>query len=159
MKTKLVAVSAVAAVAAAGFAGTAAARDQVKVAGSSTVLPYANIVAEQYGKAFSKFKTPIIESGGSSAGLKLFCQGLGPNTIDVANASRKIRAKEVKACAKAGVKNIVEVSFGYDGIVFATDVKVVRPGLSSRRTSTWHSLPRFRSTARWSTTRTRLGKT
>lgn len=102
--------------------GAAEARDQVKVAGSSTVLPYANIVAEQFGKTYRKFKTPIIESGGSSAGLKLFCQGVGPTTIDVANSSRKIRSKEVAACGKAGVKNIVEVSFGYDGIVFATDV-------------------------------------
>lgn len=123
MNTKFVAVAAAAAVGVAAFAGSAAARDQVKVAGSSTVLPYANIVAEEFGKAYSKFKTPIIESGGSSAGLKLFCQGLGPNTIDVANSSRKIREKEVASCAKAGVKNIVEISFGYDGIVFATDVK------------------------------------
>ena len=121
MNTKFVAVSAAAVATAFTFAAPAVARDQVKVAGSSTVLPYANIVAEQFGKSFSKFKTPIIESGGSSAGLKLFCQGLGPNTIDVANASRKIRDKEVKACAEKGVKNIVEVSFGYDGIVFATD--------------------------------------
>ncbi len=122
MNTKFVAVSAAVALSAVAFAGAASARDQVKVAGSSTVLPYANIVAEQFGKSFAKFKTPIIESGGSSAGLKLFCQGLGPNTIDIANASRKIRDKEVAACGKAGVKNIVEVSFGYDGIVFATDI-------------------------------------
>lgn len=122
MKTTIVAITA-AAVGLAAFAGAASARDQVKVAGSSTVLPYANIVAEEFGKAYSKFKTPIIESGGSSAGLKLFCQGLGLNTIDVADASRKIRSKEVATCAKNGVKNIVEVSFGYDGIVFATDVK------------------------------------
>jgi len=120
---KIVGISTAAVVAAIAFAGAAEARDQVKVAGSSTVLPYANIVAEEFGKAYSKFKTPIIESGGSSAGLKLFCQGLGPNTIDIANASRKIRSKEVDACAKAGVRNIVEISFGYDGIVFATDVK------------------------------------
>ena len=122
MSTKFVAVTAAAAIGVVAVAGAAAARDQVKVAGSSTVLPYANIVAEEFGKAYSKFKTPIIESGGSSAGLKLFCQGLGPNTIDVANSSRKIREKEVQACGKAGVKNIVEISFGYDGIVFATDV-------------------------------------
>ena len=122
MANKIVGTSAAFAVAAIAFAGAAEARDQVKVAGSSTVLPYANIVAEQFGKAYGNFKTPIIESGGSSAGLKLFCQGLGPNTIDIANSSRKIRSKEVAACGEAGVKNIVEISFGYDGIVFATDV-------------------------------------
>jgi phosphate transport system substrate-binding protein len=101
--------------------GTAYARDQVQVAGSSTVLPYANIVAEQFGKRFSG-RTPIIESGGSSAGLKLFCQGIGPTTIDIANSSRRIRQNEINACGSRGVTRILEVKFGYDGIVFATDV-------------------------------------
>jgi phosphate transport system substrate-binding protein len=100
---------------------TALARDNLQIAGSSTVLPYASIVAEQFGKAFSKFKTPIVESGGSSAGLKQFCQGIGPSTIDIANSSRKMKASEVKACASKGVTNIVEIKFGYDGIVFAVD--------------------------------------
>ncbi|MGE0628545.1 MAG: PstS family phosphate ABC transporter substrate-binding protein [Hyphomicrobiaceae bacterium] len=125
MKTKVVAISAACAVAGSfAFAGSAlAARDQLKIAGSSTVLPYANIVAEQFGKSFRKFKTPVVESGGSSAGLKQFCQGVGENTIDIANASRAIRTSEREACAKAGVKDIVEIRFGYDGIVFASDVK------------------------------------
>ena len=114
---------ALAAVAVVAFSGVAAARDQVKVAGSSTVLPYANIVAEQFGKAFSKFKTPIVESGGSSAGLKQFCSGVGEGFIDVANASRPIKPAEKEECAKNGVKDIVEVKFGYDGIVFASDAK------------------------------------
>ena len=122
MNNKFIAVvAAAAAVGSFSVTGAALARDQVQVAGSSTVLPYANIVAEQYGKAFDKFKTPVVESGGSSAGLKQFCQGLGEKTIDVANASRKIKDKEVKKCAEAGVKDIMEIRFGYDGIVFATD--------------------------------------
>src|SRR5262249_48872443 len=105
------------------FADAASARDQVKIAGSSTVLPYANIVAEQFGKTFTKLKTPIVESGGSSAGLKQFCQGLGEGTIDIANASRPIRSAEREECGKNGVTDIVEVKFGYDGIVFASDAK------------------------------------
>jgi len=122
VKTKTLALTA-AVVAVGSFAtvDAASARDQVQIAGSSTVLPYANIVAEQFGKAYSQFKTPIVESGGSSAGLKQFCQGLGEKTIDIANASRKIKDAEVKACAAAGVKDIMEIRFGYDGIVFATD--------------------------------------
>jgi phosphate transport system substrate-binding protein len=100
-----------------------AARDQVKIAGSSTVLPYANIVAEQFGKTFSKMKTPIVESGGSSAGLKQFCHGLGEGGIDIANSSRPIKPAEREECAKNGVKGVVEVKFGYDGIVFASDAK------------------------------------
>jgi phosphate transport system substrate-binding protein len=98
------------------------ARDQVQVAGSSTVLPYAKIVAENFGEIFSQFKTPIIESGGSSAGLKEFCRGVGENTIDIANSSRKMKDSEVEACRAAGVTEIQEVQIGYDGIVFATDI-------------------------------------
>lgn len=102
-------------------ATAATARDQVQVAGSSTVLPYASIVAEAFGENFD-FPTPVVESGGSSAGLKRFCEGVGENTIDIANASRKIKDKEVKACAEAGVSDIIEVRIGYDGIVFASDI-------------------------------------
>ena len=102
-------------------ASVAAARDNVQVAGSSTVLPYASIVAEAFGENF-EFPTPVVESGGSSAGLKRFCEGVGENTIDVANASRKIRDKEIKACAEAGVTDIIEVRIGYDGIVFASQL-------------------------------------
>jgi phosphate transport system substrate-binding protein len=99
----------------------ASARDQVQVAGSSTVLPYASIVAEAFGENFD-FPTPVVESGGSSAGLKRFCEGLGENTIDIANASRKIKDKEIVACADAGVSDIIEVRIGYDGIVFASQL-------------------------------------
>ncbi|MGQ3486246.1 substrate-binding domain-containing protein [Roseovarius pacificus] len=100
-------------------ATAAAARDNVQVAGSSTVLPYASIVAELFGDN-TDFPTPVVESGGSSAGLKRFCEGVGENTIDVANASRAIREKEIKACAENGVTDIIEVRIGYDGIVFAS---------------------------------------
>lgn len=100
---------------------TAAARDQVQIAGSSTVLPYASIVAEAFGENFD-FPTPVVESGGSSSGLKRFCEGVGENTIDIANASRAIRDKEIKACAEAGVTEIIEVRIGYDGIVFASQI-------------------------------------
>ncbi|MHC5654464.1 substrate-binding domain-containing protein [Stappia sp.] len=110
------------AVAATSFAGAAHARDQIQIAGSSTVLPYASIVAEAFGEN-TDFPTPVVESGGSSAGLKKFCAGVGENTIDIANASRPIRDKEIKACAEAGVTDIIEVRIGYDGIVFASDIK------------------------------------
>jgi len=103
------------------FAGAAQARDQIQIAGSSTVLPYASIVAEAFGEN-TDFPTPVVESGGSSAGLKKFCTGVGENTIDIANASRKIKDKEIKTCAENGVKDIVEVRIGYDGIVFASDI-------------------------------------
>ena len=102
-------------------ATTATARDQVQVAGSSTVLPYASIVAEAFGENFD-FPTPVVESGGSSAGLKRFCEGVGENTIDVANASRQIKSGEIEVCRANGVTEIIEVRIGYDGIVFASDI-------------------------------------
>ena len=108
-------------VASAAFAGVAVARDQVQIAGSSTVLPYAKIVAETFGETYPDFKTPIVESGGTGGGLKEFCKGVGPETIDIANASRAMKADEVEACKTAGVTEIQEVKIGYDGIVFATD--------------------------------------
>jgi len=83
------------------------------------VLPYASIVAEAFGENFD-YPTPVVESGGSSAGLKRFCQGVGTEHTDIANASRAIRPKEIKACAENGVTDIIEVRIGYDGIVFAS---------------------------------------
>lgn len=109
-------------VAIAAVTATAAyARDNVQVAGSSTVLPYAAIVAELFGENFD-FPTPVIESGGSSAGLKRFCEGVGANTIDIANASRAIKSSELESCAAQGVTDIIEVRIGYDGIIFASDI-------------------------------------
>ena len=112
----------VAALALAASAGYAAARDQIQVAGSSTVLPYAKIVAETFGETFTNFKTPVVESGGSGAGIKEFCKGVGEATIDIANSSRKMKEDEFKSCVAAGVKDVQEVKIGYDGIVFATDI-------------------------------------
>ena len=100
-----------------------AARDTIQIAGSSTVLPYASIVAEEFGHTFTQFKTPVVGSGGSSGGLKQFCAGVGDNTIDIANASRQIKKSELDACKKAGVNQIIEVKIGYDGIVFASNLK------------------------------------
>lgn len=102
-------------------ATAAVARDNVQIAGSSTVLPYASIVAEAFGEN-TDFPTPVVESGGSSAGLKAFCEGVGENTIDIANASRAIKSSEVETCAANGVTDIIEVRIGYDGIVFASDI-------------------------------------
>ena len=119
MKHILIAASAVAL-----CAGPALARDQLHIAGSSTVLPYAQIVAEEFGKTYSKFKSPVVESGGSGAGIKQFCQGVGEDTIDIANSSRPIKKDELATCAANGVKEVIEVKFGYDGIVFAVDNSV-----------------------------------
>jgi len=93
-------------------------RDYISIVGSSTVYPFATVVAEQYGKT-TKFKTPKIESTGSGGGFKLFCAGVGVEHPDITNASRAIKSSEQKKCADNGVTEIVEVKIGYDGIVLA----------------------------------------
>ena len=96
-------------------------RDQIKIVGSSTVYPYATVVAEKFGKS-GKFKTPVIESTGTGGGMKLFCAGVGANHPDITNASRAIKTKEKKLCETNGVKDIVEIVVGNDGISFAHSV-------------------------------------
>ena len=100
------------------FAGVASARDQIRIVGSSTVYPFTTAVAEQFGKA-NGGKTPVVESTGTGGGLKLFCAGVGPDHPDVANASRAIKKGEFEDCQKNGVKDIVEVKVGIDGLVMA----------------------------------------
>ena len=109
---------ALAAIATVAVAGSADARDQIRIVGSSTVYPFATTVAEQFGKT-TDFKTPVIESTGSGGGLKLFCAGVGIEHPDVTNASRAIKSSEIETCKKNGVTNITEVKIGYDGIVVA----------------------------------------
>jgi len=101
---------------------TAFARDQIRIVGSSTLFPFSTTVAERFGKN-TKFKTPVVESTGSGGGLKLFCAGSSDNDPDITNASRRIKASEVKKCAANGITDIVEVKIGYDGIVLANSKK------------------------------------
>ena len=99
-------------------AGAAQARDQINIVGSSTVYPFATVVAETFGRG-SDFKTPKIESTGSGGGMKLFCAGLGTDHPDITNASRRMKNSELEKCRANGVMDVVEVKIGYDGIVIA----------------------------------------
>lgn len=101
-------------------ASTAFARDNVQVTGSSTVLPYATIVAEAFGENFD-FPTPVVEGGGSGAGRKKLCEGTGETTVDIANSSSKMKEEEWTAC-EAVIGKVTEVRIGYDGIVFASNI-------------------------------------
>ncbi len=100
------------------MAGTAEARDQIRVVGSSTVYPFTTAVAEQLGKT-GGVKTPVVESTGTGGGMKLFCAGLGVEHPDATNASRRIKKSELDQCQKNGVKDVVELTVGYDGISVA----------------------------------------
>ena len=109
----------------------AQARDQIRIVGSSTVYPFATVVAEKFGIS-TKFKTPVVESTGSGGGLKIFCQGIGPSQIDITNSSRRIKGREVKKCAKNGITDITEVKIGYDGIVIANSKKAEKMNLNRK---------------------------
>lgn len=123
----------IAAVAVLATAATAAqARDQIRIVGSSTVYPFATVVAEQFGKTTS-FKTPVIESTGSGGGLKLFCSGVGVEHPDITNASRRIKKSEIETCAKNGVNDITEIKIGYDGIVFANSKAAPQMSISRKQ--------------------------
>jgi phosphate transport system substrate-binding protein len=114
-----------------GIAGAGSARDYISIVGSSTVYPFATVVAEQFGKT-SSFKTPKIESTGSGGGLKLFSAGVGVEHPDITNASRRIKKSEFEKCQKNGVKGIIEVKVGYDGIVLANSKKTGQMELSRK---------------------------
>lgn len=103
-------------------AGSASARDQIRVVGSSTVYPFTTAVAEQLGKT-GGVKTPVVESTGTGGGMKLFCDGVGVNFPDATNASRRMKIGEFEACQKNGVKDIIELMVGYDGLTLAHSKK------------------------------------
>ena len=96
----------------------AAGRDTISIVGSSTVYPFATVVAEKFGKKTS-FNTPKIESTGSGGGMKLFCSGVGLDSPDITNASRAMKKSEYDTCVKNGVTDITEVQIGFDGIAVA----------------------------------------
>jgi len=123
MKTWKTTALATAAAALTGMTSVAVAqeRDQIRIVGSSTVYPFASYVVEEFG-ATSNFPTPVIESTGSGGGLRLFCEGVGVNTPDITNASRRMKPSEFDRCQENGVTEITEAKIGSDGIVIAQSV-------------------------------------
>jgi phosphate transport system substrate-binding protein len=113
-------------------------RDQIRAVGSSTVYPFAKVVADSLAKSNSEFKSPIIESTGTGAGMKLFCAGVGAQHPDIENASRRMKKSEYEDCAKNGVKDVVEIQVGLDGIAFAEATG--GPGLALTPTDVYKAL-------------------
>jgi len=128
----MVKTAAVAVISLVAFSGSALARDQIRIVGSSTVFPFSTAVAETFGRS-SNFKTPVVESTGSGGGLKLFCEGVGPDHPDITNSSRAIKDSEVKKCAENGVTDILEVKVGFDGIVIANSQQSPRFQLNKQQ--------------------------
>jgi phosphate transport system substrate-binding protein len=100
------------------FSPALAARDQIRIVGSSTVYPFTTAVAEAFGKA-SGMKTPVVESTGTGGGMKLFCAGIGEGHPDFTNASRAMKKSEFDDCVKNGVTDIIEIKVGFDGLSLA----------------------------------------
>ncbi|WP_157018470.1 substrate-binding domain-containing protein [Mesorhizobium xinjiangense] len=115
---KILLTGSVAAVALAASVGYAAARDQIKIVGSSTVFPYSQATAEEYANKTGN-PAPVVESTGTGGGFKVFCGGVGPDFADITGASRAIKESEVKLCADNGVTDITEALIGYDGLSVA----------------------------------------
>jgi phosphate transport system substrate-binding protein len=107
------------------------ARDYIRIVGSSTVYPFSTVIAENFSDATS-YKTPLIESNGTGGGMKLFCSGVGERYPDLSNASRAIKKTEKAICKKNGIKDVVEVKIGYDGIVIA-NLKSNKKSLLTRK--------------------------
>jgi phosphate transport system substrate-binding protein len=143
------------AVMALSFSVSADARTQMRAVGSSTVYPFAKIVAERIARANPRLGTPIIESTGTGAGMKLFCAGVGERFPDVENASRRMKASEAKLCASNGVTQVTEIQVGLDGVTFATAKNSPLKNLTQRdiylalaktpfgrpnRAKTWHDV-------------------
>ena len=99
--------------------GQSGSRDQIRAVGSSTVYPFAKVVADQLAKSNPDIKSAIIESTGTGAGMKLFCAGVGTQYPDIENASRRMKKSEYEECTKNGVDKVVEIQVGLDGIAFA----------------------------------------
>ena len=104
----------------------------LRAVGSSTVYPFAKMAAERVARANPKLGTPIIESTGTGAGMKLFCAGVGERFPDIENASRRMKASEAKLCAANGVKEVTEIQVGLDGIAVATSRGTPIAGLTQR---------------------------
>jgi phosphate transport system substrate-binding protein len=125
---KLLAIIALSTLSVASYAQS---RDTITVVGSSTVYPFTTVVAEQFGRQ-GKFKTPKVESTGTGGGIKLFCNGVGPQFPDAVNASRRMKPAEFLTCSQNGVKEIIEVKIGFDGLTISESKKGKLEGLTRK---------------------------
>ena len=131
IKNQIIGLAAAVSVALPGFASAQSAREHISIVGSSTVYPFATVVVEQFGKT-TKYKTPTVESTGSGGGMKLFCSGVGVQYPDITNSSRRIKKSEFDSCQSNGVKDVIEVKIGYDGIAIANSKKAEPMNLTLR---------------------------
>ncbi|MEE4204834.1 MAG: substrate-binding domain-containing protein [Erythrobacter sp.] len=112
--------------------GSGGSRDSIRAVGSSTVYPFAKQVAESFARSYPEYKSPLVESTGTGGGIQLFCSGVGADTPDMANASRRMKVGEFEKCQANGVEDIIELQVGLDGIAFASKKGGIDLNLSPR---------------------------
>lgn len=158
LKTALASVALAGSIAA--VSAPAMARDTINIVGSSTVYPFATVVAERFGRN-TDFSTPKLESTGSGGGFKLFCAGIGAEHPDITNASRRMKSSEFETCQKNGVKEITEVKIGSDGIVIAMSKDATKMDLTLKEIflALAKDVPDPKGARRSCRTRTRSGAT
>ena len=108
-------------------------RSHILVAGSSTVFPFTQAVAEQFHGRNAQLPTPVVQSTGTGPGFELFCAGTGGNHPDVVGASRRMRAAEMQECRSNGIANVTELQIGIDGIAFVQSPSAPPIRLSRRQ--------------------------
>ncbi|RPF70407.1 substrate-binding domain-containing protein [Aurantiacibacter spongiae] len=130
VKLAAVALTALAVAACGSQPGSEGSRDAIAAVGSSTVYPFARVVSERFTDAYPEYPSPKIESTGTGGGISLFCQGVGADTPDLANASRRMKASEFQTCQDNGVTDISEIQVGMDGIAFASSIDGISMNLT-----------------------------
>ena len=112
----------------------------IVTAGSSTVFPLTERIAERYqSEGFAGQIT--IDSIGTGAGFERFCEA---GETDVSNASRAIREEEVALCEAIG-RTPLEFRVGTDALAvvvnpandFATDLTLAQLALAFSTAETW----------------------
>jgi len=106
--------------------------DPIRTAGSSTVYPFTKAVADAFVQAKGGRKAPVVESTGTQAGIMRFCESAGPDSFDIADASRRMKRVEFERCQKNGVGDVIEVAIGLDGLALAESNQGPKPGTSPR---------------------------
>lgn len=103
------------------FALSAAGKETVRVSGSTTVLPLAEVAAEAFNDVQSNYEA-LVTGGGTGVGIKNIAEG----NSDIGMASREVTADEKTQFGDRFEENLV----GYDGIVIAVSKKIYDAGIT-----------------------------
>lgn len=104
-------------------------RGFVSIVGAQESYRFLAEVVERFGET-TIFKYPLIEATGESAGLTMFCQGLGVQLPDIVMLNRRLTLEEYARCMQNGVGDIVELPLGYEAVVIVSNPEAPQLDLS-----------------------------